>query len=149
MQYDTSFPSPELTAIADPRYVNRYNYFADKDVWVLILDAKRSYEPLGKTHTNTWQVVEVDPVFGVPTGEPFTTEIDLWAGRFSDRPFDVFQDPTEKTIAWFMRVVEGKYDNLSELEALYTAYIERLAFNASYMALRRIGIECNLILQEN
>ncbi len=133
MNLDTVFPPKLKAAAADVRYVHRYNYSTQYQGWILIAEAQAIFG------VNHWSFFLVDPVYGAPIGDIKKSTADLWSDRFADRPFPI-DEPVEDQYVWFQRIARPFYTTQKDLDNLFAAYRERLAYCSSYEALRRIGI---------
>lgn len=127
-------PSRNLTAVADSRYVNQYNYAPSQGGWILITGAEKAYG-----HINVWTFVPVDSVWGCPIGATQErVSVDLWANQFAHRPFDV--DHVQDDRAWFAERSASIANTVDAVNELYARYRERLSYCHSFEALLRIGI---------
>lgn len=136
MDIQLGLPPKEKTAQADKRYINRYNYCAELNGWILIVGFSTRIPDVAM-----WEYCLVDPDFGEPIGVVKCTTLDLWADRFADRPFAVCDAETESEINvkdWFVKTFGPNYSRL-EIDLRYKSYLERLAYSSSFDALLRIG----------
>lgn len=135
---DISFPPPALVAIANTWHINKYYFDAAKDQWYLVVEAST-------TRTiSTWKLQPVESEDGRPIDNAVTTSGDLWADRFSDRPFNVrifLSGKETDTFDWFRNTYAKEKDVVCQLE-LFDAYNERLRYCSSHEALVRLGL-CN------
>lgn len=133
-------------ALADKRHVNKYYYSADSKQWFLVLD----YKLVGLI--STWTLCLVSTFDGEQLGEMFTSQKDMEANKFSDRPFSVTSTETE--FEWFCGIVKW-YNTVSSATSvvptlngiavanpntLYAAYIDRRRYCCSFDALVRLGL---------
>lgn len=132
---EAGFPPPNLVAIADKRYINRYHYNATTDAWVVIVDAQHVD---GISH---WAVRVVDED-GRPIGQLQKHTLDIWANRFADHPFDV----TRADLIWkrplydtFKQTFCTDVDDAKARE-LFDSYLARLSYCSAFDALVRLGL---------
>ena len=132
---DSGFPPPNLVAVADKRYINRYHYDAVGDCWYLIVDA----QVVGGI--NHWVTRLVDSEDGRPIGHLKKHTLDIWADRFSDRPFDVSRIGSLGSLFdWFSHLCEESNVAPSRVAELYDGYLARLNYCSSFEALVRLGL---------
>lgn len=132
MELEPGFPPIFKTAVADARYVHRYNYSTRHQGWIIITGARIQCD------TSVWSFRLVEPVFGMPIGEIITTNLDLWADRFANRPFDI-ESPVEDQRVWFGRLC-GPNRSRNRIDEMYETYVDYLQHSSSYSALRAAGV---------
>ena len=135
---EVGFPPPNLVAVADKRYVNRYHYNAATDEWMLIVDAQLID---GISH---WAMRLADPEDGRPIGQVQKHTLDIWANRFADRPFDVraFVEgkmPTDLFVDWRQTFCPRSM-RAEKARELFDSYLARLNYCSSFDALVRLGL---------
>lgn len=132
---DVGFPPPMQVAIANTWHINKYYFEASENQWYVVIDAKIEKK------ISKWVMRPVDTEDGRPIGDERFTSVDLWADRFSDRPFDVnayLRGGLEDTFEWFKNFVAGK-DIVVQLE-MFDGYEDRLRYCTSFEALVRLGL---------
>lgn len=132
MKLESGFPPRFKTAVADARYVHRYNYSTRHQGWIIIVGAQL------QGYSSIWSFRLVEPIYGAPIGDIITTNLDLWADRFANRPFDI-ESPVEDQRAWFGRLC-GPNRSRNRIDEMYETYVEYLQHSSSYSALRAAGV---------
>lgn len=132
--FELGFPpsGSNLIAVANTFHINKYYYEAAEDQWYLVVDAKC------ERNISKWVMRPVNEI-GRPIGDNRSTSVDLWANRFSDRPFDVHAHSNPDGFVWFKKNFVVNKDVVCQLE-MYDAYLDRLRFCSSYEALVRLGL---------
>jgi hypothetical protein len=124
-------------ALADKRHVSKYYYDVNNKQWFLILDWKL------EGIISTWTLCPVAVYDGEQIGEMRTTQKDMEANKFADRPFYVTLNAVKTEFEWFVELVNNFNLSNSHQEdpnALYLAYIDRRRYCCSFDALVRIGL---------